>query len=289
MARLREIPESRRKWGEEARVSSLDFGLAREPDDFDGAFRLLHDQYVRRGYMVPHPSGRRLNVYNALPSTKVFVVKAEAQVVATVTLVEDSPIGLPMDEIFRGELAGLRARGRRLAEASSLAVHPDYRRSGMAILLRLYRMVLLYAARIARLNDLCFVVRPRHMAFYPAGFPMQQVGPPRPYGRINGATAVGFRVELGLVRALLRVLRAGLSPAERRGFLNFVFGPASCRQVLARLRRDLPGSALTPAHVAHFFGGHGAESALLTFLSVPYESDRAQDGHDFEIMRELGR
>ena len=265
--------EKRRWWAEDAVASSLDFGLAEETDDFDGAFRLVYDQYVRRGYMTPHPSGRRLSVYNALPSTKVFVAKAESRVVATATLIEDSPIGLPMDEIYREELRGLRARGRRQAEASALAVHPAYQRSGIAILLRLYRMLVLYAAKIARLHDLCFVVSPHHMAFYPAGlgFPMHQMGPPRAYRRVNGVSAVGFRLKLSLARALIRVLHAGLFAGDCHDSVNFFLGPGSYRQVLARLRRDLPRSALTPVQVAHFFAGHETESATLPTMP---------DGHD---------
>ncbi|MBI3457785.1 MAG: hypothetical protein HY002_18565 [Candidatus Rokubacteria bacterium] len=126
--------------------------------------------------------------------------------------------------------------------------------------MRLFRMLILYAARIARLHDLCIVVSPHHVKLYQTSLHFQQVGPPRPYQRVNGRLAVGLRLDLGLVRALTRVLRAGLSPGER---YDFFAEPASCREVLARLRRDLARSALTPVQVAHFFAGNGSESAIL--------------------------
>ena len=108
-------------WAETPAVASLDFGLATTIADFEGAFRLAHDRYVWRRYMPPQPSGRRLGVHHVLPSTKVVVAKAEGRVVGTITVVEDSCLGLPMDEAFGGELGLLRERVRRLAEGASLA------------------------------------------------------------------------------------------------------------------------------------------------------------------------
>jgi hypothetical protein len=46
-----------------------------EDGDFDGAFRLLHDNYVRDGHVTSHPTSRRVGIFNALPSTWVFVAR----------------------------------------------------------------------------------------------------------------------------------------------------------------------------------------------------------------------
>jgi hypothetical protein len=168
-------------WEETPAVASLDFGLARTFSDFDGAFRLLHDQYVWRQYMRPNPAGRRLNLHNVLPTTKVFVARAEARVVGTLAAVEDSRLGLPMDEAFGAELGRLRERGR-------------------------------------------------------------------------GAPVIGLRLDLGLVRGLLRSERAGLSSGPHASFLC---GPQGYSQVMPRLRRDLPKSGLTPPEWARLFAGAG--------------------------------
>lgn len=246
-------------------VASLDFGLARGADDFDGAFRLLHDRYVENGYMAPHPSGRRLGVYNALPSTKVFVARAEGRVVGTITLVQDSALGLPMDQIYREELDALRARGRRLGEASTLTVDPAYRTSGFAILMRLYRMLIIYAAKIARLNDMCLSIAPHHGRFYRTFFGVRQIGPMRAYPRVNGLRAIGLCGDLSVTRALIRVAQAGLTVQSP---YDFIAGSPHYAQVLARLRRDLPGSSLTADQVEHFFTGYGPESATALGLAA---------------------
>src|SRR5262245_15291207 len=127
-------------------AEGLCYGLGADSHTLDQAFRLQHDQYVARGYMDPHPSGWRLSLYNALPKTRVFVARTrDGEVVATMTLIADSPLGLPMDEIYADELRRLRDDGRDLAEVSGLAIAPSYNLSGVPIFLRLTRLLVIHA------------------------------------------------------------------------------------------------------------------------------------------------
>ena len=252
-------------WADAEPVASLDFGLAVTISDFEGAFRLLHDQYVRRRYMAPEPSGRRVNLHNLLPSTKVFVARAESRVVGTLTVVEDSRLGLPMDEAFGAELGRLRERGRRLAEAASLSIDPTCQAFGVAVLVRLLRMVVLYATRVAGVDDLCFAVHPRHREFYLKLFPFRRFSEAKAYRRINDGPVSGLRLDLRLVRALIRTERAGLSPGPH---VNFLCGPQAYSQVMARLRRDLPRSSLTPLEWARLFAAPGQQEAAGADLST---------------------
>jgi hypothetical protein len=233
----------------------LQFGLARDTEAFDGAFRLVHDQYVWRKYMVPHPSGRRLSLHHSLPSTKVFVAKAGPEVVGTMTLVQDSPIGLPMDEIYRDELSRLRDQHRHVCEVSSLAIDPSYRPAGVGILMRLLRMVLIYVAEVRRLDDLCIAVNPRHADFYGRAFPScGRLGDVRVYPKVRGAPAVALHWDVDFMREQIRAVHAGdPKPGE---LCNFFFWPGKFQRILARLHRDLPRSTFTPQQFAHFFWSH---------------------------------
>src|SRR5215475_11839692 len=105
------LPEStrphrgRHRWTDDGKVGRFRFGLACETGVLDEAFRLVHDQYVWRGFMTaPHPSGRRVNLRHALPSTRVFVASDGVRVVGTASLIPDSPLGLPMDEVFADQV-----------------------------------------------------------------------------------------------------------------------------------------------------------------------------------------
>ncbi len=130
-------------------AESLDFGLAIDRDTLEQAFRLQHDQYVAQGY---------------------------GRVVGTMTLIVDSQLGLPMDQIYAEDLGGIRSERHQLTEASGLALDPDCQRSGVAILMRLIRLITLYAAEVLRSSDICIAVNPRHATFYRKALYFQDFG-----------------------------------------------------------------------------------------------------------------
>jgi hypothetical protein len=238
--------------------SALEYALACDTASLDAAFRLTHDQYVRQGYMSPHPSGRRLSLYHALPTTKVFVVRLGGRVVGTISLIEDSPLGLPMEELYGAEVARLREQRRRVSEVSALAMDADSQRHGTLAVLGLIRMAELYAAEAAWLDDTCISVNPRHVGFYRKFLGFEPIGPRRSYHRVNGAPAEALRLDLGEIRRLIRALHAG-APATKRN--QFMFGEDRYQHVMASVYRDLERSVLSPEQFVHFFADHEAFSA----------------------------
>jgi hypothetical protein len=239
------------------RADGLDFGLATDRDTFEQALRLQHDQYVAQGYMDPHPSGLRLSVHHALPSTCVFVARSGDRVVGTMTLIVDSALGLPMDEIYADDLRELRRERSGLTEFSGLALHPDYKRSGVAILLRLIRMVVLYAIEVLHLSDVCIAINPRHAAFYRKAFYFRDLGGLKSYGKVNGAPAVALRLDLDLLRGFISELAAG-RPVSSEVY-SFLFCPRSVESAMARLTRDAQRAASPgAAHAVYFFSRHDA-------------------------------
>ncbi len=49
--------------------------IAETKEELEACFKLLHDAYVGSGFMVPHPSGMRVNIYHALPTTTTLCAK----------------------------------------------------------------------------------------------------------------------------------------------------------------------------------------------------------------------
>jgi GNAT superfamily N-acetyltransferase len=242
-------------WWERNTVAwHLDFGLATDRRALDQAFHLQHDQYVAQGYMDPHPSGWRLSVHNAQPSTRVFVARDNDCVVGAVALIVDSPLGLPMAEIYEDELRSFR--GPALAEVSGLAVHPDYQKAGLALLLRLIRKVLLYSINMADLSNLCIAVNPHHTNFYQKAFYFRPIGDLKYYGKVNGAPAVALQLDLDLLRTYIRALRDG-NPVESDVY-NFLFSPEAVEPAMARLEADLAQAFPQPEDINYFFSHHEA-------------------------------
>lgn len=232
-------------------ISNLRVGLASETNTYDAAFRLVHDQYVWRGYMAPTSSGRRLSVHHALPTTKVFVAHRVDRLVGTLTLVQDSLLGLPLDDLYRTEVAALREQGRRIAEVAALATAAETRRTGIAVLSHLMRMVVTYALKIAGVNDLCITVNPRHVEFYRTCLRFETIGPERAYGKVNGAPAVALRLDLDVARAVEAAVHRGEDPEPIHQFL---FAPENQDRVLADLWSNLASAHFRREQFFEFFG-----------------------------------
>ena len=50
--------------------------------------------------MTPDPSGLRVTIYHALPTTTTLCAKYDGQVVGTITLIRESVLGVPAQAIF---------------------------------------------------------------------------------------------------------------------------------------------------------------------------------------------
>jgi hypothetical protein len=217
-------------------LHQLEVRLARDGNELRAAFSLVHDRYVERGYMRPTPSGHRVVLHHALPTTDLFVAKVTGRVVATATLIRDSVLGLPADALYGDDLDPLRTAGRRIAEVSALAAAAGTSRG---VVLRLVALIAVYAARLGRVDDLFVTVNPRHVAFYERVIGFRRAGEVRPYDAVNGAPAAGLRLDLvGATRdrrrAASRLQRLGLDAVTM----------ASALAILARDARQ-PLSAAT--------------------------------------------
>jgi N-acyl amino acid synthase FeeM len=232
----------------------LELGVAADRTALDTAFRLVHDQYLWRGFITePHPTGRRLNLRHALPATRVFLARAADRVVGTASLIPDSPLGLPMEDVFGPEVRALRAEGRRLGEISALAMDADRRAYGLPALVRLLRLVVVYALDVGGLDDVCMAVRPQHAAFYRQLGACRLMGEPRDYPKVHIDGAVGLRLDLHHVRAQMTAFADGEPPLA--AIDAFLCSPAARAALGALLERQLPGATLSPADFAYFFDG----------------------------------
>lgn len=216
-------------------LSGIDVALALTREELDAASRLVHGCYLRRGYVKPSADGRHVNAYLAMPSTAIFVARAGGAVVATVSLITDSALRLPCDALWGADLAAFRATGRRLAEVSALAVSEAWRGPGLAMMRSLVRAIGVYGRDIARLDALCIAVHPRHAPFYEGLLRFRRFGALTACDAVNGAPAVGLRLDLrALDRPLGDSFAADVFAAGARAYVR-----ASLERDLVRARRRL--------------------------------------------------
>ena len=201
----------------QASPGTVEVELATTRAVFEDACRLVHDEYVARGYMTRDASGTRIGWHQTLPSTRVYVARDAGRVIATISLVPDSVHGLPCDALYPWELAAMRARGERIAEVAALAIDPGYRSTGRETVRALIHAV---AAAARSFTTLCITVNPRHARFYETRLGFESFGPVRSYAAVNGAPAVPLRLDVARASRLLQTLH--FRPAmndSRRGIV----------------------------------------------------------------------
>ena len=170
--------------------------IAETQEELESCFKLLHDAYVSSGFMKPAPSGLRATIYHALPTTTTLCAKFDGAVVGTLSLIRESVFGFPLQAIF--DLKQIRARGGKIAEVSALAVHPDFRKTGGAILFPLMKFMYEYCTTFFDTRHLVIAVHPTRIEMYESLLFFKRLAENKVdnYDFANGAPAVGASLDL---------------------------------------------------------------------------------------------
>ncbi|HEX5125911.1 MAG TPA: hypothetical protein VFW00_04150 [Rhodocyclaceae bacterium] len=170
--------------------------LAETKEELEACFKLLHDAYVDVGFMLPDPSGMRVTVYHALPTTTTLLAKYDGRVVGTLSLVRESALGFPLQKIF--DIEAIRRAGGNIAEVSALAVDRRFRSTGGMVLFPLMKFMYEYSTKYFDTRHLVIAVNPRHIAMYESILFFQRLKqkPVEHYDFVNGAPAVGAHLDL---------------------------------------------------------------------------------------------
>ncbi len=200
----------------------LELKIADSREELEACFSLLHDAYVDSGFMKPDPSGMRVTIYHALPTTTTLCAKYDGQVVGTMSLIRESALGFPLQAIF--DLSGVRAREGNIAEVSALAVHKDFRKTGGAILFPLMKFMYEYCTTFFDTRHLVIAVNPNRIEMYESLLFFQRLTANivENYDFANGAPAVGAALDLSLAPVVFQHCY-GKKPA-RRNLFNYFTG-----------------------------------------------------------------
>lgn len=202
--------------------AGLIFELARSQEELESAFKLLHDAYVEQGFIEAQTSGMRLIVQHALPTTSILVAKVEGRVIGTISVMRDTPLGLPMEKAFN--ISDLKLQGRRVAELSCLAIHPSYRRKmGADVFFPLTLFAAIYAKKYFGTDYLVFNLYPHHADFYNAIFGSTHLlNNKKESIDYLGAPATGIKLDLNTVESFALKKYSGLEPRKDLHAYTFV-------------------------------------------------------------------
>lgn len=181
------------------------FKLAETKEELEQAFQVLHEAYVEQKYMDPHPSGMRVTPYHALPTTSVLIAKdtTTGKVVATISIVRNTALGLPLDKVF--PMGKMKKKFRHLAEVSSLAIQKKYRVNPTDVFWPLLRYFYLYIRNVMRVDAYVIGVNPSWHDLYAGllGFTKLEGFEAAEYGFVNNAPVAAYFVNVEEQRLLL--------------------------------------------------------------------------------------
>lgn len=177
----------------------MTFSRAADTYEFEGAFRCLYASYHKRGLAPRINHEMRVTRYHLLPATSVFVARRGKDVVGTLSMVEDAPLGVPMRVVFDRQVDELAGPRGSIVEATCLAVQASSG-SDVEVVHRLMGMVAQSAYR-RRIGRVVIAVHPRHVAFYERNAAFRVFAPSTPYPTVGGKLAVGMELNLFTLQA----------------------------------------------------------------------------------------
>ena len=230
----------------------LQLKIAETKEELEACFAVLHDAYVDSGFMKPDPSGMRVTIYHALPTTTTLCAKYDGQVVGTISLVRESALGVPLQRIF--DLSAVREKEGHIAEVSALAVHRKFRKTGGSILFPLMKFMYEYCTTFFDTRHLVIAVNPSHIEMYESllFFKRLTANMVENYDFVNGAPAIGASLDLKEALGTFKRYYAS-KPARRNLYAYFTQVKLPNIQFPSRRFFTTNDPVLTPELLDHFF------------------------------------
>ena len=226
--------------------------IAETKEELEACFSVLHDAYVDSGFMKPDPSGMRVTIYHALPTTTTLCAKYDGEVVGTISLIRESALGFPLQQIF--DLTSVRKKEGLIAEVSALAINRKFRKTGGTILFPLMKFMYEYCTTFFDTRHLVIAVNPSHIEMYESLLFFQRLtaNVVENYDFVNGAPAIGATLDL---KEAVNVMRENYASKPARRNLYAYFTEIKLPNIHFPNRRFFTTNdpVLTPALIDYFF------------------------------------
>jgi hypothetical protein len=174
--------------------SGLNFYVARTLDDVLEAWQLVYIAYRRVGLIDANPFELHTMPQAVGPQTLVVTGCLGPLSVSTLSVYLDHPGGLPLDSVYKDELARLRGEGRRIMEVGLFGDRRDHLNRSAEGLFELMRFAYFYGV-YNKVDDAVIGIHPDHAAFYKRFFAFEQIGDPRDYPTVKNNPVVPLRLD----------------------------------------------------------------------------------------------
>lgn len=190
-------------------LETIDYRIARTRQEAHEAYSLVYREYLERGYVKHTQAHMRYTLFNAIPQTTTFIGKLEDKLISTVTIIPDSNLGLPMDNLYNEELNIFRQKQSRICEIAMLATDSELFAEGismmtnstkMLVVFNLFKLLFDYASVKLNMDYMCITVNPKHKLTYDFLL-FTEIGGIKMYDSVNGAPAIAMCLDLKNIKS----------------------------------------------------------------------------------------
>lgn len=109
--------------------------LVKTEQELDQVQRLVHDSYVKEGYIEPQENGKLVHFQNINQrnATHTLIAKCGDKIIGTASITMDNEYFVPIDKTFMEEYKQVRATGRKIAVIWRLVVGNNYRQHSRVV------------------------------------------------------------------------------------------------------------------------------------------------------------
>lgn len=140
------------------------FKHAETADEIQEALHIVYENYSHLGYIDKREEEMHFNTYLCLPTTTILIVKYKGEVIGTMSIVPDSPFGLPTETTW--DLSSLRSKYKYLAEISSLSIKRSHKSTKGHIFLTLCKLMWEYCVKVLKIECIVMAGTQEVEAFY---------------------------------------------------------------------------------------------------------------------------
>jgi len=142
----------------------LVFKVAETQQEREQAFEILQEAFLERKLVNENGTGIRVTKYHALPTTTVLIIKDRDVVIGTISVITDSPLLLPADEL--SDISYIRKSHKRIVEISAFAIKNGLKYTRSYLMFPMMRFMCEYTHKYLHADCMVIATHPRMKAFY---------------------------------------------------------------------------------------------------------------------------
>lgn len=227
----------------------IKISIANNVTDRVEAYKLLYSVYVEKKFATPNKSKMWYSLFDAQPETVTFIAKENNKVVGAITVVFNSTMGLPANDLYADEINEFIADGHKVAEIISLGIQKKARYA-QKILIKLFNFAYLAARGLHSVTDLIITVNPKHVPFYSRKLLFDRLGGNKCYEKVGGAEAVLLKLDLKNIEKT--VDKARLEKTSKKAIYQYFFKASEKLEVVKKIKKKI--KPMTTKEMLYFFG-----------------------------------